>query len=97
MNHLNKAFEQVWHFPIHNNHLIILPFPQLRHVLPTLGDGRKLSKYETLLMAQQYIDSLGELLVDPNGGGNKNAKGKATQKKRINNSGRMPTGAFPCY
>uniref|UniRef100_A0A0N4Z184 BHLH domain-containing protein n=1 Tax=Parastrongyloides trichosuri TaxID=131310 RepID=A0A0N4Z184_PARTI len=37
-------------------------FEQLRTVLPEMDSGRRLSKYETLQMAQQYIDCLSELL-----------------------------------
>lgn len=40
-------------------------FDQLRTVLPELDSGRKLSKYETLQMAQQYIDSLMAILNKP--------------------------------
>uniref|UniRef100_A0A914XE39 BHLH domain-containing protein n=1 Tax=Plectus sambesii TaxID=2011161 RepID=A0A914XE39_9BILA len=40
-------------------------FDQLRCVLPELDSGRKLSKYETLQMAQQYIDSLAAILNKP--------------------------------
>jgi hypothetical protein len=38
-------------------------FDHLRTVLPPLDAGRKLSKYETLQMAQQYIGCLSELLT----------------------------------
>ncbi|KAI6221414.1 BHLH domain-containing protein [Aphelenchoides fujianensis] len=37
-------------------------FDQLRTVLPTMDHGRRLSKYETLQMAQHYIDVLNQLL-----------------------------------
>ncbi|KAI6205257.1 BHLH domain-containing protein [Aphelenchoides besseyi] len=37
-------------------------FDQLRTVLPTTDQGRRLSKYETLQMAQHYIDVLNHLL-----------------------------------
>ncbi|KAM3728341.1 Protein lin-32 [Dirofilaria immitis] len=37
-------------------------FDRLRTVLPSVGTGRRLSKFETLQMAQQYIDCLAELL-----------------------------------
>ncbi|KAI1716353.1 helix-loop-helix DNA-binding domain-containing protein [Ditylenchus destructor] len=37
-------------------------FEQLRTVLPEMDNGRRLSKYETLQMAQRYIDCLNELL-----------------------------------
>lgn len=35
---------------------------RLRDVVPNLGNDRKLSKYETLQMAQTYIAALNELL-----------------------------------
>lgn len=37
-------------------------FDRLRQVVPSIGDDRKLSKYETLQMAQSYIAALNELL-----------------------------------
>ncbi|KAL5281198.1 hypothetical protein ACFFRR_004925 [Megaselia abdita] len=37
-------------------------FDKLRDVVPSLGNDRKLSKYETLQMAQTYITALNELL-----------------------------------
>ncbi|XP_055599281.1 basic helix-loop-helix neural transcription factor TAP [Uranotaenia lowii] len=37
-------------------------FDRLRDVVPSLGNDRKLSKYETLQMAQTYIAALNELL-----------------------------------
>lgn len=37
-------------------------FDKLRDVVPSLGNDRKLSKYETLQMAQTYIGALNELL-----------------------------------
>uniref|UniRef100_A0A7E4W7H8 BHLH domain-containing protein n=1 Tax=Panagrellus redivivus TaxID=6233 RepID=A0A7E4W7H8_PANRE len=39
-------------------------FDCLREVLPELADGRRLSKMETLQMAQMYIEGLGRLLND---------------------------------
>lgn len=38
-------------------------FDKLRDVVPSLGNDRKLSKYETLQMAQTYISALNELLT----------------------------------
>lgn len=38
-------------------------FDRLRDVVPSLGNDRKLSKYETLQMAQTYISALNELLT----------------------------------
>ncbi|XP_075215390.1 uncharacterized protein LOC142321279 [Lycorma delicatula] len=37
-------------------------FDRLRDVVPSLGNDRKLSKFETLQMAQTYISALHELL-----------------------------------
>ncbi|XP_076318142.1 uncharacterized protein LOC143229542 [Tachypleus tridentatus] len=37
-------------------------FDRLRNVVPSIGEDRKLSKYETLQMAQSYITALCELL-----------------------------------
>jgi Helix-loop-helix DNA-binding domain len=37
-------------------------FERLRDVVPSLGNDRKLSKFETLQMAQSYIAALNELL-----------------------------------
>lgn len=37
-------------------------FDKLRQVVPSLGNDRKLSKFETLQMAQTYISALNELL-----------------------------------
>ena len=37
-------------------------FERLRDVIPSLGSDHKLSKYETLQMAQTYIGSLASLL-----------------------------------
>lgn len=38
-------------------------FERLRDVVPSLGNDRKLSKFETLQMAQTYINALNELLT----------------------------------
>nr|XP_057927480.1 protein atonal homolog 1a [Doryrhamphus excisus] len=40
-------------------------FDELRSVIPALDNDKKLSKYETLQMAQIYINALAELLQDP--------------------------------
>jgi hypothetical protein len=37
-------------------------FDRLRDVIPSLNNNRKLSKYETLQMAQSYIDALQKVL-----------------------------------
>ncbi|KAI0207116.1 protein atonal-like, partial [Lamellibrachia satsuma] len=37
-------------------------FDRLRRVVPQLGNDRKLSKYDTIQMAQTYINALMELL-----------------------------------
>lgn len=41
-------------------------FDRLREVVPSLGNDRKLSKFETLQMAQTYINALNELLSRAN-------------------------------
>ncbi|XP_077507308.1 uncharacterized protein LOC144116450 [Amblyomma americanum] len=38
-------------------------FDRLREVVPSLGNDRKLSKFESLQMAQSYIQALSELLL----------------------------------
>lgn len=55
-----------------SSNLIFLIFPflvysldRLRDVVPNLGNDRKLSKYETLQMAQTYIAALNALLTRP--------------------------------
>ncbi|XP_057688666.1 protein atonal homolog 1a [Corythoichthys intestinalis] len=40
-------------------------FDALRNVIPALDNDKKLSKYETLQMAQIYINALSELLQEP--------------------------------
>ncbi|OCT97227.1 protein atonal homolog 1 [Xenopus laevis] len=40
-------------------------FDQLRNVIPSLNNDKKLSKYETLQMAQIYINALSDLLEAP--------------------------------
>ncbi|ELK31351.1 Protein atonal like protein 1 [Myotis davidii] len=40
-------------------------FDQLRNVIPSFNNDKKLSKYETLQMAQIYINALSELLQMP--------------------------------
>ncbi|CAL1545835.1 unnamed protein product, partial [Lymnaea stagnalis] len=37
-------------------------FDRLRDVIPSFGGNRKLSKYETLQMAQSYINALEDVL-----------------------------------
>ncbi|XP_042193610.1 protein atonal homolog 1-like [Callorhinchus milii] len=44
-------------------------FDQLRNVIPSFNNDKKLSKYETLQMAQIYITALAELLQGGGGGG----------------------------
>lgn len=39
-----------------------IAFDRLRKVVPSIGHDKKLSKYETLQMAQSYINALSELL-----------------------------------
>lgn len=44
-------------------HSLNVAFDRLRDVVPSIGSDRKLSKYETLQMAQSYITALSELLI----------------------------------
>lgn len=44
-------------------HSLNVAFDRLRNVVPSIGNDRKLSKYETLQMAQSYITALSELLL----------------------------------
>lgn len=44
-------------------HSLNVAFDKLRGVVPSIGNDRKLSKYETLQMAQSYITALSELLL----------------------------------
>lgn len=65
MNNLNFAFDR---FVILKNLLNLINLKRifflyrLRDVVPNLGNDRKLSKFETLQMAQTYIAALNELL-----------------------------------
>jgi len=43
-------------------HSLNTAFDKLRQVVPSIGEDRKLSKFETLQMAQSYILALSELL-----------------------------------
>lgn len=43
-------------------HGLNVAFDKLREVVPGISSDRKLSKYETLQMAQSYINALSELL-----------------------------------
>lgn len=44
-------------------HSLNVAFDRLRDVVPSIGSDRKLSKYETLQMAQSYITALSDLLL----------------------------------
>ncbi len=46
-------------------HSLNVAFDNLRKVVPGLSNGAKLSKYETLQMAQSYIQALSDLLKEP--------------------------------
>jgi hypothetical protein len=37
-------------------------FDRLRHIVPGIGPEKKLSKFETLQMAQEYINALSKIL-----------------------------------
>ncbi|XP_013774424.1 transcription factor 21-like [Limulus polyphemus] len=43
-------------------HTLNIAFDRLREVVPSIGNDKKLSKYDTLQMAQSYITALSELL-----------------------------------
>ncbi len=43
-------------------HSLNSAFDRLRKVVPSIGENRKLSKFETLQMAQSYIHALSDLL-----------------------------------
>ncbi|XP_076329917.1 uncharacterized protein LOC143235557 [Tachypleus tridentatus] len=43
-------------------HNLNIAFDRLREVVPSIGNDKKLSKYDTLQMAQSYITALSELL-----------------------------------
>ncbi|CAJ0947417.1 unnamed protein product, partial [Mesorhabditis belari] len=45
--------------------MLNLAYDKLRTVLPEMDSGRRLSKFETLLMAQQYIEGLSKILRSP--------------------------------
>ncbi|XP_032878313.1 protein atonal homolog 1 [Amblyraja radiata] len=69
-------------------------FDQLRNVIPSFNNDKKLSKYETLQMAQIYISALAELLQ----GGETGAKGEASSRAASNASPgcrRHSNTAFP--
>ncbi|XP_074848096.1 transcription factor ATOH1 [Carettochelys insculpta] len=51
-------------------------FDQLRNVIPSFNNDKKLSKYETLQMAQIYISALAELLHSPAAPADSPAKGE---------------------
>ncbi|XP_077600991.1 transcription factor Atoh1-like [Stigmatopora nigra] len=63
-------------------------FDALRNVIPALDNDKKLSKYETLQMAQIYINALSELLEDP----------PSSSTSNSSNSDPMPapTAGFDC-
>ncbi|XP_023213213.1 basic helix-loop-helix transcription factor amos-like [Centruroides vittatus] len=44
-------------------HSLNVAFDRLREVVPSLTNDRKLSKYETLQMAQSYITALTDILI----------------------------------
>ncbi|TRY80453.1 hypothetical protein TCAL_08826 [Tigriopus californicus] len=64
-------------------------FERLREVIPNLGSDHKLSKYETLQMAQTYIGALANLIERTNGNNN-------TPKNHNNNimEGTTPTSSL---
>lgn len=51
-----------FHHPIYDFPFEIYSALQLRMVLPEIDSGKKLSKFETLQMAQKYIECLAQIL-----------------------------------
>ena len=79
MNHLNKAYEKVIFKKLKKN--IFLNFLKLRNVLPpNVDEGRRLSKFETLLCAQEYIKVLSNSLGLEEKDVNKFKRGKEMTK-----------------
>ncbi|XP_061623873.1 protein atonal homolog 1a [Phyllopteryx taeniolatus] len=62
-------------------------FDALRNVIPALDNDKKLSKYETLQMAQIYINALAELLQDP--AASSSADGGAPQSASNSSEGQL--------
>lgn len=58
-------------------------FDKLRDVIPPIGDEHKLSKFETLQMAQTYIQALGDLLEH---GADESTYTLFNQKLNVNNN-----------
>ncbi|XP_020499098.1 protein atonal homolog 1a [Labrus bergylta] len=61
-------------------------FDELRSVIPAFDNDKKLSKYETLQMAQIYINALADLLEGPVSSNNKNSNNDASNNKNNNNN-----------
>lgn len=53
-------------------------FDELRSVIPAFDNDKKLSKYETLQMAQIYINALADLLQGPAGSGSSSSSGSTS-------------------
>lgn len=55
-------------------------FDELRSVIPAFDNDKKLSKYETLQMAQIYINALADLLQGPAGSSSSSSSGDSSPK-----------------
>ncbi|XP_034396793.1 protein atonal homolog 1a [Cyclopterus lumpus] len=67
-------------------------FDELRSVIPALDNDKKLSKYETLQMAQIYINALADLLTGPVSSNGSNGDSVSKDK---NNSPKCDTITLP--
>jgi hypothetical protein len=78
-------------------------FERLREVIPNLGSDHKLSKYETLQMAQTYIGALANLIDRTNEAGAVTTGGASSSSNNNNSMGKMfhasalPTSAAIVY
>ncbi|CAN8209028.1 unnamed protein product [Coccothraustes coccothraustes] len=74
-------------------------FDQLRNVIPSFNNDKKLSKYETLQMAQIYISALAELLHGPaapsDGSGKAEHRGAPFEPPRAAAGAGAPPGPPP--
>uniref|UniRef100_UPI00398F065E transcription factor Atoh1-like n=1 Tax=Pristiophorus japonicus TaxID=55135 RepID=UPI00398F065E len=71
-------------------------FDQLRNVIPSFNNDKKLSKYETLQMAQIYINALAELLQGgATAGGNEQASPRGEGSSRAQPPTPPPPAAPP--
>ncbi|XP_056273944.1 protein atonal homolog 1a [Pseudoliparis swirei] len=69
-------------------------FDELRSVIPALDNDKKLSKYETLQMAQIYINALADLLTGPVASNSSNNNNDSVSNNK-NNSPKCDTITLP--